>query len=48
MLQPIYRVRLRNADGKYSIGIPKEIAKQIKSRVMELAIQEGKIVLAEA
>jgi hypothetical protein len=48
MLKPIHRVRLRKASGKYSVGIPKEIAEQIKSSVLELTVENGKIQIAEA
>lgn len=47
MLKPIHKVKLRNAAGKYSIGIPKEIAEQIKSNVLELTVENGRILLRE-
>ncbi len=47
MLKPVHKVKLRKAAGKYSVGIPKDIAEQIKSDVLELTIEEGKILIAE-
>lgn len=47
MIKPVHRVKLRKADGKYSVGIPKEIAEQIKNPVLELTVENGKIQIAE-
>ncbi len=47
MIKPIYKVKLRKAGLKYSIGIPKEIAEQIKSEVLTLTVNRGKIIITE-
>jgi len=35
MLTPFFKIKLRNAAGKYSVGIPKEIGEQLKGRTLE-------------
>lgn len=47
MLKPIYKIKLRKAAGKYSVGIPKEIAEQLQSTTLALTVENGKIQIEE-
>jgi len=47
MIKPVHKVKLRKAGKKYSVGIPKEIAEQIKSSDLELTVENGKIQISE-
>lgn len=47
MIKPIHKVKLRKAGKKYSVGIPKEIAEQIKCVDLELTVEKGKIQITE-